>query len=45
MTGAPINDVTAFRGRTVPLDGRVVMTLHNKAMVLPMRIVMGRSVR
>ena len=45
MTGAPIKDVTALRGKTVPLVGNVVMTLQSKAIVLPMRIVMGRSVR
>lgn len=45
MTGAPIKDVTALRGKTVPFEGRVVMTLHSKAIALPMMIVMGRSVR
>ena len=45
MTGAPIKDVTALRGKTVPFDGRVVMTLQSKAIVLPMTIVVGRSER
>lgn len=44
-TGAPINGVTALRGKTPCEPGKVHIHWHNKAITAPMSMVRGSRVR
>ena len=43
ITGAPNNGVTAFNGKMVCENGKIVMMLHKRATALPNSSVTGSS--